>query len=115
MPVYLELFHGRRKKKEKLQDWGEDGPILGPFEYVHTTYGCHVHCGDKDNDNIDLMIHDGMVYYGGMYYGDWSVFSNDVLDKDTKLLARLQKIKEIKTLTPSQKAERRRQGTVSWK
>jgi hypothetical protein len=38
MPVYLHLFHGRKSPDEQLDDWGEDGPVLGPLKYVHTTY-----------------------------------------------------------------------------
>jgi len=28
MPVYLELFHGRKSVDEELNDWGSQGPIL---------------------------------------------------------------------------------------
>ena len=30
--VYLHLFHGRAEPDQSLDDWGEQGPVLGPFE-----------------------------------------------------------------------------------
>ena len=73
--VYIRLFHGRSDPKESLDDWGSDGPVFGPYDFVHTTYGSHVMLG-CGNDNCDeLYAFDGdMLYYDGVYYGDWSVF-----------------------------------------
>jgi hypothetical protein len=34
MFVYLELYHGRHSPDENLDDWGFEGPVLGPFPYV---------------------------------------------------------------------------------
>jgi hypothetical protein len=35
--VYIELFHGRNNVDEHLEGWGLEGPVLGPFRYVHVT------------------------------------------------------------------------------
>lgn len=40
--LYLGLFHGRSTPDEVVDDWGFAGPIIGPLEYVHTTYACDV-------------------------------------------------------------------------
>lgn len=71
---YLKLFHGRKDLEAEMEDWGESGPILGPLNYVHTTYGTTIHCSPADQSpDIDLKVIDDCVYYDGMYYGDWSV------------------------------------------
>lgn len=36
--IYLKLFHGRDTADEDLEDWGYEGPTLGPFKYMHITY-----------------------------------------------------------------------------
>lgn len=77
--VYLELFHGRHTPDEKLDKWGFEGPVLGPFPYVHITYGCDINLGDDANENslTDISVDkDGMVQFAGGYYGDMSVFSS---------------------------------------
>lgn len=40
--VWLHLFHGRSSPDEELDDWGCDGPCIGPLNYVHITYACDV-------------------------------------------------------------------------
>ena len=42
MSVYLYLFHGRATPDEDVEDWGCEGPAIGPLDYVHTTYGSEV-------------------------------------------------------------------------
>jgi hypothetical protein len=58
---YLMLWHGRTDREEEMNNWGENGPVFGPFPFFHLTYKC------------------GIVYYDGMYYGDWSFF--DEMDR----------------------------------
>lgn len=87
--LYLGLFHGRDNPDETLEDWGFDGPIIGPLEYVHTTYSTHIKLGFveeercklyvdagivNDHGFTDLMIVEDMVQCQGKYYGDWTVF-----------------------------------------
>ena len=40
--MYLGLFHGRDTPNQVMNDWGFDGPALGPLIYFHTTYACSV-------------------------------------------------------------------------
>lgn len=70
--AYLKLFHGRASPEEKLNGWGVDGPIFGPYPYFHLTYGVEIKF-DADGCHT-LSIVDGLVFYGGVYYGDWSIF-----------------------------------------
>lgn len=67
----IRLFHGRSSPDEVLNDWGSDGPTLGPFTHVSMTYGCiNV---STDEDVFDLMLVDGLVVYDGKFYGDVSI------------------------------------------
>jgi hypothetical protein len=99
MAVYLSLFHGRKTVTETLDDWGSEGPILGPFNYVHTTYGEEVKVGNdaKGRDGV-LSHHNGLLYYDGMYYGDWSVFCPETLTPEMQ--ARIQQFDADKTKLP---------------
>ena len=73
--VYLELFHGRHDPKEDMEDWGFDGPVLGPFNFIHIIYGCIIKLSTDAVDTPLIDLVDGMFYYDGAYYGDWAVFS----------------------------------------
>lgn len=83
MKLYLSLLHGRKTPDEELDDWGPDGPIFGPLKYVHTTYGDTVRFEFETTPPGGdgwLTVHDGTLFYDGMYYGDWSAFVTDELD-----------------------------------
>jgi hypothetical protein len=85
LSVYLRLFHGRKNPTDQLDNWGSDGPVFGPLSYVHTTYASHIKLGEPDQpfDNLgDLTMANDLVYYDGVWYGDWSVFSVEQLDDD---------------------------------
>lgn len=88
--LYIGCFHGRKTPDEELADWGAQGPVIGPLEYVHLTYmgdpkfefasfedaQRYFHLDNEHNQtegNFDVV--DGMLVVGdGMYYGDWTVF-----------------------------------------
>ncbi|MBX3436986.1 MAG: hypothetical protein KF861_05815 [Planctomycetaceae bacterium] len=76
---YLKLFHGRQKPDERLEDWGEPGPIFGPFPCFQTTYGSHI---QFDEGRGELTIVGDLVYYDGMFYGDWSVYGGPPSEED---------------------------------
>jgi len=91
--IYIELFHGR-KPGEELHDWGTQGPVFASTNFFHTTYGCEVKFGE-DGDHIlsvvggaDDTVSD-CIYYDGMFYGDWTVFPEEVLERSEDLRARL--------------------------
>ena len=79
--LYIRLFHGRCDPDQQMDNWGSDGPIFGPYVFVHTTYGSFLRLGRQDGICDELHVHEDMVYYNGIYYGDWSVFDAAVLEK----------------------------------
>ena len=84
MKLYLTLYHGRRSPEEDLEDWGLQGPTFGPLEYVHTTYAYHIKLGIPNYKGApSLYVIEDLLYYDGIYYGDWSVFTADEKVKTT--------------------------------
>lgn len=74
MAVYLRLFHGRETLDQHLDDWGTDGPVLGPLPYVQVTYCSEIKIGD---DYEPIPIIKDLAKYKGVYYGDWSIFDEE--------------------------------------
>lgn len=92
--LYLHLYHGRRTLDEDMDDWGFDGPHIGPIVGgVSMTYGSEINIilepedyrkffGDlppnfgrlPDEVHHSLIIKNGCVEYSGMYYGDFTVY-----------------------------------------
>lgn len=101
--LYLNLFHGRNVVDEDMEDWGFDGPSIGPLDYAHVTYmsdlklGCSKEAAEKffpeqwaqfvesvaqgsppsilegTIDGCWLNINEDLVVYNGKFYGDWSL------------------------------------------
>jgi hypothetical protein len=83
--MYFELFHGRKYPEEQLDDWGPEGPAF-LVESVHVTYGGPPRILlEGAEDWTDLCMVDDMIYYDGMYYGDWSVFPRSHMDAEKRL------------------------------
>lgn len=73
--LYIRLFHGRTDPEQDMNDWGTDGPIFGPYESVHTTYACRIKMIKADSSYDELLVYpEDLVFYDGVYYGDWIVF-----------------------------------------
>ena len=101
--LFLELFHGRPTPDETMEDWGEEGPVFGPFQYVHITYGEHIKMGLMPNDLnevADLYCNQGLIYYNGLYYGDCSVFSGQFLLSEPQIQGRHQPFQASLALLP---------------
>lgn len=82
--VAIELFHGRTSPDEHLETWGRQGPVF-LVDYVHVTYLCDIKLGiPEPAGDGDLHFVEDLVYYDGVYYGDWSVFSPEILDEEQK-------------------------------
>ena len=79
--LYIRLFHGRTDPNQDMDDWGTDGPVFGPYKFVHTTYAYRIALGRADNCD-ELFVHkEDLVFYDGVYYGDWTVFDEQTLHK----------------------------------
>lgn len=78
--VYLYLMHGRKDPEQDMDDWGLEGPYIGPLRNMHTTYASTLHLKFADGKETGplypevMCIADDMLYWDGVYYGDWSVF-----------------------------------------
>ena len=84
--LYLALFHGRHDRNAQMEDWGFNGPLLGPLAFCHTTYLADIkiefedaedawHCCQENSRSVMLTVVDDMVHFEGAYYGDWTVFT----------------------------------------
>ena len=73
--LYIRLFHGRTDPNQDMDEWGSDGPVLGPYQFVHTTYTSFIKFGKSNGYCDEMFLHEDMLYYDGVYYGDWSIFS----------------------------------------
>jgi len=84
--MYLGLFHGFHTEEERAakQDWGDNGPMIGPLQYAHTTYASEIKLkfiseedaeqyGIEDDGSLPI-DKEGCVVFGDMQYGDWTVF-----------------------------------------
>lgn len=79
LPLRFRLFHGRQDPEQQMDDWGMDGPVF-PASFVHTTYGCHIHIGGPQDGETHLELYvskGGLVFYDGVWYGDWTVYPPD--------------------------------------
>lgn len=86
--LYLFLFNGRKTPDEQLDDWGEQGSLLGPFKYVHTTYATDIKVESLAGRPQVLTIIGDCLQWNGWYYGDWSVINEDVVNNDPELFKR---------------------------
>lgn len=74
--IYIELFHGRKTVEENLEDWGTQGPVLGPFEDIIITYASHVKCAYAGGSKLVwLNFNDDLLEFDGVYYGDFAIFT----------------------------------------
>ena len=60
--LYIRLFHGRVDPEQDMDDWGSDGPIFGPYHFVHTTYTSFVRLGRQDGMCDELNTIQDMLY-----------------------------------------------------
>lgn len=70
----VRLFHGRKHPDERLDDWGFDGPVLGPLNGVHLTYG-NVALFGEEHERVELPSVEDLLFYAGGYFGDVSISS----------------------------------------
>lgn len=83
--LYLGLYHGFKddEARQAKDDWGDNGPVIGPLQYFHTTYACDFKYGFKDARDAEkygipfeghFTINGDCLVFDGMEYGDWTVF-----------------------------------------
>ena len=85
MSLYIDLFHGRKDPNENPEDWGFEGPVLGPFDAVQITYMGRVQLKVGEVWYF-LPDENGLIKYNGVWYGDWVIFT----DMNSDALKRLE-------------------------
>jgi hypothetical protein len=96
--VYLELFNGRRSIDEQMRAFGTPGPVLGPFPFMQTAYGDRL----KFDRSVIIELIDGLIYYGGTFYGGWSVIDEDTVCRSEDLQQRLETFEPTQAIHPWQ-------------
>lgn len=72
----VHLFHGRTHPDEVMNDWGSDGPRLGPFEAVSFTYGSLV-VYTASHERFEFAWFDDLLVYDGRFYGDAELLEDE--------------------------------------
>lgn len=73
-PVYIALFHGRSRPDEELDDWGRDGPVIGPVHLTWTYDNLKLHSPDPMVGDFEFLpVDEELVRYDGFWYGDFEV------------------------------------------
>jgi hypothetical protein len=93
MKMYLELYHGRSRPTEELDDWGTQGPVFALSGFCHGTYATDLKFGE--NGDHMLHFHDDYVFYDGVWYADFNVFS---AEDETPFAHRLQEFDREKAV-----------------
>jgi hypothetical protein len=94
--LYLHVLHGRKSLDEKLDDWGEDGPTIGPFQWFHVTYLTHFYFGTADGEDYAIPIEGDCLKIQGMLWGDWEIVTEPAstpLPPETLLPTRMDHLK----------------------
>lgn len=83
--MYLGLLHGRDHPQQQMNDWGFNGPMIGPLQWVHTTYASAIrvafesatdglrYFGEEEKEH-ELELSGDLLTFGGKFYGDWTVY-----------------------------------------
>ena len=90
--IYVRIFHGRNEPDQDLEDWGFDGPAIGPIEGLQCTYGfLHLIMPngmteqqvdqfakkfllDPKDWPLEIKQHNDLIVWNGMYFGDMTIF-----------------------------------------
>lgn len=72
--MYLHLYHGRKDSNQDMDDWGTDGSQFKITSFV-CTYMSHVRVTtEKEIYPFDLLFKEDLVFYDGVYYGDFAIY-----------------------------------------
>lgn len=86
--MYVSFYHGRNTVDQILDNWGEDGPIVGPLE-VQWTYGTVKFYYDDEMHHVVTVPDGDMIPIDGKYYADFNVYT----DEDPRVLEEMDKDK----------------------
>jgi len=81
---YLALFHGRPSPNTELDDWGLDGPIF-PCLSLNSTYAADLRMTSHPGGDIETLLYVAdLVYYNGVYFGDYEIIMPEDLTDEMK-------------------------------
>lgn len=95
----VELFHGRESPRQRITGWGSQGPVF-VVEWIAVTYLSELRLGLDDDGEGALKFIADLVYYDGIFYGDWSVISASLLASDPELSARVRPFEPERAVPP---------------
>lgn len=72
--LYVRLFHGRENAHDEMSDWGFQGPVIGPVGVSWTYSNIKLNAPGFDDFEF-LPEEEGLISYGGKFYGDFEVLS----------------------------------------
>ncbi len=70
---YITLLHGRKTPSEEMNENGLQGPTFGPYQEIYSIYNRELMFLDHYSQSNRFHVVDGLIYYDGIYYGDWVV------------------------------------------
>jgi hypothetical protein len=70
---YITLLHGRKTPTEEMDEKGSQGPAFGPYSELYSIYSHSLLFLRQDGQSDEFTAIDGLLYYDGVYYGDWVV------------------------------------------
>ena len=89
--LYINPFHGRDNAEDDMDDWGYEGPVLGPFSGIHFTYMTVFKLMIDGDWKADIEFEGDLFHYDGKYYGDWSIVTKQLIDQYPSWKVRLEK------------------------
>lgn len=76
--IFLHLFNGRTDPDSPKTYWDdEDGVFLGPLRSVNMTFLKDLRLLDTNDNEYEVVpVNGDLIYYDGIYYGDFSIVSD---------------------------------------
>jgi len=93
--LFLHLWHGRDSVNQDMDDWGFDGPEIGPLIKVGASYMSGLVLEFEDAETRERFFprvdadpmawlegEEDCIEYEGKFYGEWTAFMKEVGDED---------------------------------
>jgi hypothetical protein len=81
--LVLQLYHGREDPTQHMDEWGTEGPRLEILSFIDTYRGKAdvIVPGEPYTERHSLCIHEDLIFYDGIFYGDMQVMISDDADE----------------------------------
>jgi len=81
--LYLGLYHGRETVEKDIDNWGDNGPLIGPLKNIRVVYMTDIQLEFENRwdalkyglrlDQAELTVKADCVAYRNIFYGDWKI------------------------------------------